>query len=445
MKLSDLTNFLNLAFFNNMKLWKIDKFSKSIFNCVKNRYSLKNLSELFYLLENKNNLVNLHIFCKCGNKNKFINRNKGYCNYCSSKCSNSDPLKKKVTENNNLKKYGVKHTFQSENNKLKTEKTNLERYGKKHYTNPLKARNTRLNDIDKDGLNSYQRAAIKGAQTGKINIDINGNNSFKRGSIKAKNTKEIRYGDKNYNNYEKHRKTCVKRYNNAGYTNRNKARNTMLNDIDSKGLNCYQRAYKKAQETKIFKYNNKNYNNRDKAENTCLIKYNNKTFLGSKKHLELYKDPKFVSMIQELKYKTKKKNNSFHTSSPENNCYNKILTKFADAIHHYTADFRYPFECDIYIPSQDLFIECHFSQYHQYKPFDINNKQDWIKLLCLELNATRINKSCNNRKNQYEQMIYNWTDLDVRKLEAFKKNNLNYKIFYTEKEFMNWLEEYNAL
>jgi len=37
-------------------------------------------------------------------------------------------------------------------------------------------------------------------------------------------------------------------------------------------------------------------------------------------------------------------------------------------------------------------------------------------------------------------MIYTWTDLDVRKLETFKKNNLNYKIFYTEKEFNKWFQ-----
>ena len=445
MKLNDLTNFLNLDFFNTIKLWKIDKFSKSIFNCVKNKYSLKNLSELFYLLENKQDLKNLHIFCKCGNKNNFLNRNRGYCNYCSTKCSNSDQKKKLVTEENNLKKYGVRHTFQSNNNKIKSEETMLKKYGKKHFTNPQKAKNTRLNDIDKNGLNSYQRSVIKTINTGKSNIDNNGYNSFKRGSLKAQNTKEKRYGSKNYTNYEKHKRTCIEKYNNPGYTNRDKAKNTMLNNIDSSGLNGYQRVYKKVQETKILKYNDKNYNNRPKAENTCLIRYNNKTFLGSKNHLDLYKNPEFVKNVQYKKYQTRKKNNSFNDSDPEDKCYLRLLTKFPDAIHHYSTDNRYPFECDYYIPSLDLFIECHFSQFHQGRHFNINSKYDWIKLLCLELNALRINKSENNRKNQYENMIYTWADLDVRKLEALKKNNLNYKIFYLEKEFNKWMENKNAL
>lgn len=37
-------------------------------------------------------------------------------------------------------------------------------------------------------------------------------------------------------------------------------------------------------------------------------------------------------------------------------------------------------------------------------------------------------------------MIYTWTDLDPRKLQTFKQNNLNYKIFYNLDEFLDWFE-----
>lgn len=112
---------------------------------------------------------------------------------------------------------------------------------------------------------------------------------------------------------------------------------------------------------------------------------------------------------------------------------------FEDVIPQYKDKKRYNFACDFYIKSLDLFIECHFSQYHQEKPFDINSKQDWIKLLCLELNAVKIIRQKGHAiKNQYENIIYTWTDLDVRKLETFKQNKLNYKIFYTLEDFLDW-------
>ena len=47
---------------------------------------IKSNSELIYLIKNKNNLENLHIFCKCGNKNNFINHKYGYCFHCSIHC-----------------------------------------------------------------------------------------------------------------------------------------------------------------------------------------------------------------------------------------------------------------------------------------------------------------------------------------------------------------------
>jgi hypothetical protein len=110
---------------------------------------------------------------------------------------------------------------------------------------------------------------------------------------------------------------------------------------------------------------------------------------------------------------------------------------FKDVIPQYKNKEKYNFACDFYIKSLDLFIECHFSQYHQGKPFDINSKQDWIKLLCLELNAANIRRY-KNYKSQYENMIDTWTRRDVMKLETFKKNKLNYKIFYTLEDFLDW-------
>lgn len=93
----------------------------------------------------KNNVENAPR-CICGNKLKIYK--KKYLKHCSSKCSNSDPIKMKKSDNtkilkygdknyNNsekikitsLKKYGVTTYSQSQECKEKVKKSNLERYG----------------------------------------------------------------------------------------------------------------------------------------------------------------------------------------------------------------------------------------------------------------------------------------------------------------------------
>lgn len=141
--------------------------------------------------------------------------------------------------------------------------------------------------------------------------------------------------------------------------------------------------------------------------------------------------------IQLKSYRTKKKNKSFgNKSKKELECYNKLLTKFPDAIHHYYDENRYPYECDMYIPSLDLFIECHFYWKHgDYKngchaPFDKNNLQH------LEM----LQKWKNKNTKGYNHAIYIWTINDPEKLNCMKKNELNYKIFYTSEQFYDWFK-----
>ena len=66
----------------------------------------------------------------CGKDVKyFVNGNKGYNKYCSSKCCNSDPNKIKLTQINNYKKYGVENISQLKDVKEKIKRVCLEKYG----------------------------------------------------------------------------------------------------------------------------------------------------------------------------------------------------------------------------------------------------------------------------------------------------------------------------
>ena len=140
----------------------------------------------------------------------------------------------------------------------------------------------------------------------------------------------------------------------------------------------------------------------------------------------------YVMQIPDVRAKvleSKKRNGTTNTSKNEAKIKELLLIKFPDTIYQYNSDI-YPFDCDFYIPSQDLYIEYHGHWTHGKEPFDKNNQK--------HLNI--INKWEVKSKNSkfYRTAIYVWTDLDVRKLETFKKNKLNYKIFYTMKEFNKW-------
>ena len=361
-----LKNIINLSslqcinFKHNKDL--LDSFIKDNNNFIK--------PELIYLLRNKNNLENLHIFCQCGNKNIFKNKNIGYTKFCSRKCSaNNDNVKTKrnYTLSNKIDENGL-NGFQQQQKKARFKK--LLKYNNPNYNNSSKMVKTKRSNIDENGLDSFKRAAIKMASTRKI-VDKDGLDSFHKAGLKGKNTR--------------------------------------LNDIDCFGQNSYDRQVLKTKETSNIKYGVDNYS---------------KTL--------------YVDKIVKKRYNTMKKNKSFNRrSKSEIRCFELLKTKFPDVEHSYYDKERYPFNCDMYVPSQDLFIECHFGFAHGGEPFDSND----IKHL-KEIEKCKIKQKefrfDGKKKDGYAEKIKVWTESDPKKLKTFINNKLNYKIFYKESEFLNW-------
>lgn len=121
---------------------------------------------------------------------------------------------------------------------------------------------------------------------------------------------------------------------------------------------------------------------------------------------------------------TKRKNNSFTKSKPEEDYYNYLLTLYSidDIIRQYKDIERYPFNCDFYIKSKDLFIECNYSWCHgkhPYNPNDINDQN---------LYKIKLEKSQTSKYHKYALKI--WAEVDPLKLETFRKNKLNFMIIY---------------
>lgn len=185
----------------------------------------------------------------------------------------------------------------------------------------------------------------------------------------------------------------------------------------------------KRKESMIEKYGSSTFNNIKKRIKTSLEKYGVENYCQlDEAKLKISKT--YVKNIKNGKITT-------NISSDEKLIF-YILKKIYKDTEQYHIDKRYPFKCDFYIKSLDLFIEYNGSQYHHGHPFNVNDENDLKELSKLKLrNEELINKG--KKINQYSSIIYTWTDLDVRKFNIAKENNLNYLVFYTYEDFKKWI------
>ena len=252
---------------------------------------------------------------------------------------------------------------------------------------------------------------------------------------KAKETFKLKYGVENPAKSEiikeKSKQTCLERY---GVEYSFKSENNK----------------EKSKQTKLNKYGDENYNNIEKIKQTCLIKYGVKFGWNNGKEkitcLEKYGvdnyskseecKKRFINKLSQILQKeisTKRKNGTFNTSKSEQQTYELLKTKIKDVEYQYKDNERYPFNCDFYIPSFDLFIECQYSWTHGGHPYNKENDKEKI-----ELWENKAKKS-----KYYQNAIETWTIRDVSKRETAKKNNLNYLEFFTIIELQNWLNTFN--
>lgn len=175
---------------------------------------------------------------------------------------------------------------------------------------------------------------------------------------------------------------------------------------------------------------------KNKARNTLLERYGVDNFLKS----EIYKENcikkygvnhGFKSKeVLEKCYATKTKNNTWNSSNPEILFYNKLVETYGneDVIRQYREE-RYPYACDFYVKSQDLFIELNLMWTHGGHLFNENSVSDLKKL--------NIWKEKAKTSEYYKNAIENWTIRDVEKNNVAIKNKLNYIVYYSEEEAKN--------
>lgn len=193
----------------------------------------------------------------------------------------------------------------------------------------------------------------------------------------------------------------------------------------------------KSESTCLTKYGATHYNKteegKSKFKQTCLKKYGVSTnaiideCVAKRKQTCLKRyGSEYASQTQECLLKifnTKKKNHTFNSSKPEEEYYKYLMNKFGkDEILIQYRDKRYPYNCDFYIKSLDLFIELNLHWTHGGHPFDENNKEDLEKLKSWKEKA--------KKSIFYQNAINTWTVSDINKKKIAKENNLNYVSIY---------------
>lgn len=137
--------------------------------------------------------------------------------------------------------------------------------------------------------------------------------------------------------------------------------------------------------------------------------------------------------VQRKIIETKKANGTTNSSEPERKIEDILREKFTDLKTQYNKDDRYPFACDFYIPSLDLFIEYQGTWTHGFHVFDPNNEDD--------INTINEWKSKSEEGHvYYTSAIKTWTVSDPKKRDYVKKNNLNYIEFWNLEEVRKWIE-----
>lgn len=173
---------------------------------------------------------------------------------------------------------------------------------------------------------------------------------------------------------------------------------------------------------------------RERLRQTCIERYDCETTLEAGHALERMQEiarehgvkwPTQIPAIQAKIVETKRARGTFHTSAPEEELYGLLCEQFgADDIdrQHRDAE-RYPFACDFYIKSLDLFIELNASWTHGGHWFDPNSPNDLAKVAEWKDKVKRGHMF-------YAAALETWVKRDSRKLACARSKGINYLVFW---------------
>ena len=375
-------------------------------------------------------------------------------------------LKQQKTIKTNLEKYGVTNTYQipvvaakaqkawkdnEQEIRKKMQQTSLERHGDPFYHNQEQANKTRL---EKYGVINF-------FQIKEIHEKALERNHSPEVLEKKRQTCQERFGTdtplESKEVWEKINKTVKEKYGVDYITQNSEIQNKIKQtNLEKYGETSYTKTeeYKeRVRQTNLEKYGYESPSQspevKEKAKNTNLQRYGVDNYTKTAEYLQKTKTTnlekygvEFANQSEQIKLKvfeTKQKNHSFNSSKQEDLFYEELLKIFnkEDVFKQYNTkkyenSDRYPFACDFYIKSLDLFIELNLMWTHGNHRFNENNQED-INILTTWREQAKTSEF-------YKNAIDVWTIRDIKKFEIAEKNNLNYVTLYNKEDINKLLE-----
>ena len=173
---------------------------------------------------------------------------------------------------------------------------------------------------------------------------------------------------------------------------------------------------------------------REKIQQTCKEKYGSITPFGNKEIQKKIASQYSLGTPQQKCNETKHKNNSFNTSEDEEQIYKLLIEKFGpdNIIRQYKSEL-YPYPCDFYIKSLDLYIEYQGSWVHGQQAYDPSNT----------IHQKLLEKWKSKETEYFNYAIKIWSQRDPEKRKIAKENNLNWKEFFNLEELEEWILQKN--
>ena len=315
-------------------------------------------------------------------------------------------------------------------------------------------KNWKTSIIGKYGVeNVFQLESVKDKSKNTLISKYGVDNCFKSSEIQEKKKKTMieRYGVENSGSssdlLKKMKTTNIEKYGCDNYAKTDEFKDKIKStNIERYGSDWYFQSeeYKnKVKSSNLEKYGSEWYiqssDFKNKAKDTLIEKYGYDNYTKSDESKERYKNKEYVDQIKMKmkttnlkKYGVEYYNHKTNMIVSKDTIYELLSNKFSDIIRQYRSSL-YPYNCDFYIPSLDIYIEYQGNWTHGDSPFnssDIehqNKLKDW--------------KDKSEYSSYYNNAIYVWTDLDVRKRKIAKQNNIKLLEFWTIEEVEDWLKK----
>lgn len=326
----------------------------------------------------------------------------------------------------NLERYGSENPFGSKVIQEKIRQTNLERYGVENIASSAEIREKiRRINIERWGFpSSFQNPEVRAKHRATMLERYGVENSLQvpEVRVKAVETWRRKYGVDNPRKapeiIARSKATCLERYGAeweiASEAIRAKIRATMLERYGVENSMLVPEVRARVVATSLERYGCKN----PMQSASVQAKYR-ETMLRRYGAEYPYQVPEIMRKLEH----TKKMRGTFGSSVPEEEVYARIVEWFGiDNVIRQYKDPDYPFACDFYVVSRDLFIELNANWTHGGHWFDKSDPEDLKQLAFWKKKA--------ESSEFYRNAISVWTDRDVRKREAARAAGLNYVVLW---------------